>query len=183
MFSMPGLNMRQGMQKLLPKQMLAKKILEDRFLPFMTEEAPNFEIDGEQISQKGLSKIEIGPSLIALLAKAGCIAKYGRKSKEDWPYQKAKLLIQESIEKSQSIDIDNLEKLLAEESELLLGDAITCAYLSVLQDCEAHSVNEGAEVKRLGGLHVIGTSLHEFRRIGNQVSHSICCCSILLCIY
>ncbi|KAM0939804.1 putative secA, preprotein cross-linking [Dioscorea sansibarensis] len=71
--------------------------------------APNVEVDGEQISQKGLSKIEIGPSSIALLAKAGCIAKYGRKSKEDWPYQKAKLLIQVSIEKGQSIDIDNLE--------------------------------------------------------------------------
>ncbi|KAH7680776.1 Protein translocase subunit SecA protein [Dioscorea alata] len=150
-------------------KMLAKKILEDRLLPFMTEEAPNVEIDGEQISQKGLSKIEIGPSSIALLAKAACIAKYGRKSKEDWPYQKAKLLIQESIGKSQSVDIDNLEKLLAEESELFLGDAITCAYLSVLQDCEAHCLNEGAEVKRLGGLHVIGTSLHESRRIDNQL--------------
>ena len=97
-------------------------------------------------------------------------AKYGCKSKEDWPYRKAKLLIQESIEKSQSVDIDNLEKRLAEEAELLLGDAIACAYLSVLQDCEAHCLNEGAEVKRLGGLHVIGTSLHESRRIDNQVS-------------
>ncbi|KAM0939799.1 putative protein translocase subunit SecA, SecA motor DEAD [Dioscorea sansibarensis] len=101
--------MRQRRQKLLPKQMLAKEILQDRLLPFMTEEAPNVEVDGEQVSQKGLSKIEIGPSSIALLAKAGCIAKYGRKSKEDWPYQKAKLLIQVSIEKGQSIDIDNLE--------------------------------------------------------------------------
>ena len=32
--------------------MLAKEILEDRLLPFMTEGAPNVEVDGEQISRK-----------------------------------------------------------------------------------------------------------------------------------
>ena len=72
---------------------------------------------------------------------------------------------------SQSLGIEELEKTLAEESEIYpLCPAIAHAYLSVLKDCEAHCYNEGADVKRLGGLHVIGTSLHESRRIDNQVT-------------
>ncbi|CAI9303357.1 unnamed protein product [Lactuca saligna] len=50
-----------------------------------------------------------------------------------------------------------------------LGPCIAIAYLSVLKDCEIHCFHEGLEVKRLGGLHVIGTSLHESRRIDNQL--------------
>ena len=50
-----------------------------------------------------------------------------------------------------------------------LGPTVALAYLSVLEDCKKHCLNEGSEVKRLGGLRVIGTSLHESRRIDNQV--------------
>lgn len=72
---------------------------------------------------------------------------------------------------SQSLGIEELEKILAEESEMYsLRPAVAHAYLLVREDCEAHCYNEGNEVKRLGGLHVIGTSLHESRRIDNQVT-------------
>lgn len=72
---------------------------------------------------------------------------------------------------SQSVGSDELERLVEEQTEMYpLGPCIALAYLSVLKDCEAHCFNEGLEVKRLGGLHVIGTSLHESRRIDNQVS-------------
>ncbi|MQL82076.1 hypothetical protein Taro_014519 [Colocasia esculenta] len=80
-------------------KMLAKEIIEERLLPFLTKEAPNVETDGEQISQKALSKITIGAFSSGMLGKAALM---------------------------------------------------------------------GTEVKRLGGLHVIGTSLHESRRIDNQ---------------
>ena len=33
----------------------------------------------------------------------------------------------------------------------------------------SYSLDEGSEVKMLGGLHAIGTSLHESQRIDNQV--------------
>lgn len=70
------------------------------------------------------------------------------------------------------MDANELQKLANEQSEMYpLGPTISLAYLSVLKDCEAHCFNEGSEVKRLGGLHVIGTSLHESRRIDNQVSY------------
>lgn len=89
---------------------------------------------------------------------------------KSWTYQKAKSMISESVEMSQSIDWKELEKLANEQSEMYpLGPTIALAYLSVLKDCEAHCLSEGSEVKRLGGLHVIGTSLHESRRIDNQV--------------
>ncbi|AAD41417.1 Similar to gb/X82404 chloroplast SecA protein from Pisum sativum [Arabidopsis thaliana] len=71
-----------------------------------------------------------------------------------------------------NIDDDELSQknLINEQSEMYpLGPAIALAYLSVLKDCEAHCLHEGSEVKRLGGLHVIGTSLHESRRIDNQL--------------
>lgn len=52
---------------------------------------------------------------------------------------------------------------------ITLGAAVAVAYLSVLRDCQAHCRREGDEVKELGGLHVLGTALHESRRIDNQV--------------
>jgi hypothetical protein len=98
-------------------------------------------------------------------------AKYVCKSEgKSWTYQKAKSLISEAVEMSQSINLKKIEKLVDEESEMYpLGPTMALAYLSVLKDCEVHCLNEGSEVKKLGGLHVIGTSLHESRRIDNQV--------------
>ncbi|PIA47612.1 hypothetical protein AQUCO_01400326v1 [Aquilegia coerulea] len=152
-------------------KMLAKEVMEDSLLSFLTQEAPNVEIDGEPISQKGLAKIKVGPSSMALLAKTALMAKYVRKSEGNkWSYQHAKSMISESIQMSQSTSMEEIEKLLAEESEMYpLGPTIAYAYLSVLKDCESHCFSEGAEVKRLGGLHVIGTSLYESRRIDNQL--------------
>lgn len=82
-------------------------------------------------------------------------------------------MISDSVDMSQSMDLKEIERLADEEAEMYpLGPSIALTYLSVLSDCEVHCFNEGLEVKRLGGLHVIGTSLHESRRIDNQVSHS-----------
>lgn len=90
-------------------------------------------------------------------------------------------MISESVEMSQSKDMKELEKLVDEQSEMYpLGPTIALAYLSVLKDCEVHCFKEGSEVKRLGGLHVIGTSLHESRRIDNQVNYFCIHSSILL---
>ncbi|CAL5386874.1 unnamed protein product [Camellia sinensis] len=142
-------------------KMLAKEIIEDSLLSFLTKEAPDFEVDGEPISQKVLSKIKVGPS---------SLAKYVCKSEgKSWTYQEAKSIISESVEMGQSTELQELEKLVNEQSESYpLGPSIGLAYLSVLKDCEKHCFSEGLEVKRLGGLHVIGTSLHESRRIDNQ---------------
>ncbi|KAK9270302.1 hypothetical protein L1049_025880 [Liquidambar formosana] len=152
-------------------KMLAKEVIEDSLLSFLTQEAPNVEVHGEPISQKVLSKIKVGPSSLALLAKTALMAKYVCKSEgKSWTYQEAKSIISESVEMSQSIDLKELEKLVDEQSEMYpLGPTIALAYLSVLIDCEVHCFNEGSEVKKLGGLHVIGTSLHESRRIDNQL--------------
>ncbi|KAJ0085907.1 hypothetical protein Patl1_08278 [Pistacia atlantica] len=79
-------------------------------------------------------------------------------------------MISESVEMSQSKDLEELQRLIDEQSEMYpLGPTIALTYLSVLKDCEVHCFNEGSEVKKLGGLHVIGTSLHESRRIDNQL--------------
>lgn len=99
------------------------------------------------------------------------VAKYVQRSeRNEWPFQKAKSTISESVEMSHTIGMEKLQDRLAEESEMYpLCDTIGLAYLTVLRDCEIHCSTEGAEVKALGGLHVIGTSLHESRRIDNQV--------------
>lgn len=100
-----------------------------------------------------------------------CAAKYVSKNEgKSWTYKEAKSMISESVEMSQSRDLKELERLVDEQSEMYpLGPTIALAYLSVLKDCEVHCLKEGSEVKKLGGLHVIGTSLHESRRIDNQV--------------
>lgn len=68
------------------------------------------------------------------------------------------------------MNLKELQKLIDKQSAMYpLGPTVALAYLSVLKDCEVHCSNEGSEVKRLGGLHVIGTSLHESRRIDNQL--------------
>jgi preprotein translocase subunit SecA len=151
--------------------MLAKEIIEDNVLPFLTHEPPDVETVGESTSHKGLSKIKLGPSSLGLLAKAAIIAKYVQRSeRNEWPFQKAKSTIAESVEMSHTIGMEKLQDRLAEESEMYpLCDTIGLAYLTVLRDCEIHCSTEGAEVKALGGLHVIGTSLHESRRIDNQL--------------
>lgn len=87
-----------------------------------------------------------------------------------WTSEKVKSLISESIQMSQTLSRGELEQLIAKDSQLhAIRPAIALAYISVLEDCEAHCFSEGTEVKKLGGLHVIGTSLHESRRIDNQV--------------
>lgn len=91
---------------------------------------------------------------------------------KSWTYKEAKSMISKSVEMSQSRDLKELERLVDEQSEIYpLGPTIALAYLSVLKDSEVHCFKEGSEVKRLGGLHVIGTSLHESRRIDNQVNY------------
>lgn len=111
-------------------------------------------------------------SLITSSFECELPAKYvGKSEGKSWTLQDANSIISESVEMSQLMDVKELEKLANEESELYpLGPTIALTYLSVLKDCEVHCLNEGSEVKRLGGLHVIGTSLHESRRIDNQVS-------------
>lgn len=109
-------------------------------------------------------------------------AKYvGKSESKSWTRKKAKSVVTESLEKSQTMDPMKLQNLVNEQSEMYpLGPAIALAYLSVLKDCEAHCLHEGSEVKRLGGLHVIGTSLHESRRIDNQVSYWFHCSAWML---
>jgi len=152
-------------------KMLAKEIVEDSILPFLTHEPPDIDMEGESTSHKGLSKIKLGPSSLALLAKAAIMAKYVHQSeRNEWSFSKAKSTIAESIEMGQTIGMEKLQERLAEEFEIYpLCDAIGLAYLSVLRDCEIHCSAEGTEVKTLGGLHVVGTSLHESRRIDNQL--------------
>ncbi|KAJ4700748.1 Protein translocase subunit SecA [Melia azedarach] len=68
------------------------------------------------------------------------------------------------------MDVKELERLIDEHSEMYsLGPPIALTYLSVHKYCEVHCSSEGSKVKRLGGLHVIGTSLHESWRIDNQL--------------
>ncbi|KAM3293667.1 hypothetical protein ACQJBY_036922 [Aegilops geniculata] len=152
-------------------KMLAKEIVEDNVLPFLSHDTPDVETEGESTSHKGLSKIKLGPSSLALLAKAAIMAKYVHKSESNgWSFQKAKSTIMESIEMSNTIGLEKLQERVAEVTEMYpLCDAIALAYATVLKDCEIHCFDEGAEVKTLGGLHVIGTSLHESRRIDNQL--------------
>ncbi|XP_075479938.1 protein translocase subunit SECA2, chloroplastic, partial [Primulina tabacum] len=152
-------------------KMLAKEVLEDSLLSLLTQKVPDLEIDRGPTSKKALSKVKVGPSSLGLLAKTALMAKYVCKSEgKIWTYDEARAMISQSIEMSQSLDLAELQKLVNEQSEMYpLGPSISLAYLSVLKDCETHSYNEGLEVKRLGGLHVIGTSLHESRRIDNQL--------------
>ncbi|KAK1323581.1 hypothetical protein QJS10_CPA02g00577 [Acorus calamus] len=152
-------------------KMLAKEVMEDSLLSFLTQEPPNIETEGEPASQKGLSKTKIGSSSLALLAKAAVMARHVcKEDPNEWTYRKAKSVIVESIQLSQSVDVKELQKTIASKSESYpLCPVVAFAYLSVLKDCESHCCNEGDEVKRLGGLHVIGTSLHESRRIDNQL--------------
>lgn len=101
-----------------------------------------------------------------------CAAKYvGKSEGKGWTYQQVKSMITESVQMSESVNSRELQRLAEEESEMYpLGPTLALAYQAILNDCVLHSLNEGTEVKRLGGLHVIGTSLHESRRIDNQVS-------------
>ncbi|KAF2291345.1 hypothetical protein GH714_023063 [Hevea brasiliensis] len=134
-------------------KMLAKEIVDDSLLSFLTREAPDVEVDGQKNFQKVMSKIKVGSTSLALLAKTALMAKYvGKSEGKSWTFQDAKSMISESVEMSQSMNLKELEKLANEESEMYpLGPTIALTYLSVLKDCEVHCLHEGSEVKRLGG--------------------------------
>ncbi|XP_047957613.1 protein translocase subunit SECA2, chloroplastic [Salvia hispanica] len=152
-------------------KMLSREILEDNLLSTLSDNVPDVEIDSGLTSGQILSKVKVGPSSLGLLAKAVLMSKYVCKSEgKKLSYDEARKIISESIEMSQSVGSVELLKLVDEETEMYpLGPCIALAYLSVLKDCESHCSSEGLEVKNLGGLHVIGTSLHESRRIDNQL--------------
>uniref|UniRef100_A0A7C9EPK1 Protein translocase subunit SecA n=2 Tax=Opuntia streptacantha TaxID=393608 RepID=A0A7C9EPK1_OPUST len=152
-------------------KMLAKEIIEEKLLPFLSRETPAFEFDSEVTSVKAMSTIKIGSLSTALLEKAALIAKYvGKSEGKSWTYEQAKSMISESVQLSESVNLMELRKLAEEESEMYpFGPTVALAYQSVLNDCKVHCLNEGVEVKKLGGLHVIGTSLHDSRRIDNQL--------------
>ncbi|KAK3034124.1 hypothetical protein RJ639_034476, partial [Escallonia herrerae] len=151
-------------------KMLAKEVIEDSLLSLVTQDADEVDV-GESMPQKVLSKIKVGPRSQALLDRTTLMAKYVRKSEgKRWTYQEAKSMVSDSVEMSQSMNMKELQRLVDAHSEMYpLGPSIAIAYLSILKDCEVHCFNEGEEVKRLGGLHVIGTSLHDSRRIDNQL--------------
>ncbi|KAL6503477.1 Protein translocase subunit SA2, chloroplastic [Orobanche gracilis] len=152
-------------------KMLAKEILEATLLSSLTENIPDCEVDSRVTSEKVLSKVKVGPSSSGLLAKTALMSKYVCKNGgKKWTYDEARKIISESVEMGQSVKSSELQKLVDEQTEKYpLGPCIALAYLSILKDCESHCFDEGLEVKRLGGLHVIGTSLHESRRIDNQL--------------
>lgn len=153
-------------------EMLAKEIVENRLLGFLTTDAPNVDTDGAPLSQLALSKIKVGPITNAKLARASLAAKYalgmnGRVSN----YRQAKETVAAAFELAKAEkEEDLIEMATGKGAEIItLGPTVALAYLSTLRECQAHCRNEGAEVKRLGGLHVIGTALHESRRIDNQL--------------
>ncbi|CAM6008715.1 unnamed protein product, partial [Sphagnum balticum] len=153
-------------------EMLAKELVENSLLRFITSEAPNIDTDGVPLSQLALSKIKQSPATQARLARACVAAKYtcgpnGAKLN----YREAKERLAVALELAKSEKESELQKMaIGQGAEIItLGPTIALAYLSMLQDCQIHCRNEGAEVKCLGGLHVIGTALHESRRIDNQL--------------
>ncbi|XP_068652140.1 protein translocase subunit SECA2, chloroplastic [Aristolochia californica] len=152
-------------------KMLATEIVVDNILPLLTLEAPNGETHGDSVAQKVLPKVNLGQSSLALLARVTLMAKFvGKSEGKGWTHQGAKAMITDSIQMTQLFSRKELEKLISEDARMYpIKPTVALLYLTVLKDCEIHCQLEGSEVKRLGGLHVVGTSLHESRRIDNQL--------------
>lgn len=153
-------------------EMLAREVMEERLLGVLTWEAPNVDIVGNSPLHMGFSRIKLNPATLAKLGKATVTAKYviGRGG-ESWSYAQAKAKLASFLELAVTTSEQELENLAGCQGAetIVLGPAIAVAYLSILRDCQAHCRREGEDVKRLGGLHVLGTTLHESRRIDNQL--------------
>ncbi|XP_002977981.2 protein translocase subunit SECA2, chloroplastic isoform X1 [Selaginella moellendorffii] len=153
-------------------EMLAKEILQRRILPFMASDSPDVETDGAPLSQKGLSTIKLSGVSFSRIFRACAAAKVVCGSGgEVFSYREAKDKLLYVFNNARFEDEDRLIDLASGSGAetLSLGPSIALACLSVLRDCRAYCLLEGNEVKRLGGLHVIGTALHESRRIDNQL--------------
>jgi len=132
-------------------KMLAKEIVEDSILPFLTHEPPDIDMEGESTSHKGLSKNKTRPIISRSPSQSCNHGKIFHKSeRNEWSFSKAKSTIAESIEMGQTVVMEKLQERLAEEFDMYpLCDAIGLAYLGVLRDCEIHCSAEGTEVKTL----------------------------------
>ncbi|BBN12286.1 preprotein translocase subunit SecA [Marchantia polymorpha subsp. ruderalis] len=153
-------------------EMLAKEIVENNLIGYMTNEAPNIDTDGAPLSQMALSKIKQSSTSVARINVATRAVSFlcGRNN-ETWNYREAKSKLESALDLASEQDEFELEQLAkGGGSEISSTRAcIALAYISIIRDCQVHCQEEGAEVKRLGGLHVIGTALHESRRVDNQL--------------
>ncbi|KAH7421179.1 hypothetical protein KP509_13G044200 [Ceratopteris richardii] len=150
-------------------EMLAKEVIEERVLPMLTQEIP---IAGAVASSIAFSRVKLSPASLAKLSKAAVTAKYvAGQGGEVWDYTQAKKVISSFLDLSLHKNEQELEVMAGCQGAetITLGPSVAVAYLSILKDCQTHCQEEGNEVKELGGLHVIGTSLHESRRIDNQL--------------
>ncbi|KAI5070358.1 hypothetical protein GOP47_0014701 [Adiantum capillus-veneris] len=150
-------------------EMLAKEAIEEMVLPMLTKEAVGAVAAAPSIV---FSRVRFSPASRAKLAKAAVTAKYVvGKGGENWNYTEAKRKVASFLDLPLQKTEQELEIMAGCQGAetITLGAAVAVAYLSVLKDCQAHCLKEGDEVKAVGGLHVIGTSLHESRRIDNQL--------------
>lgn len=153
-------------------EMLARGALEERVLPVLTREATDFKIDGDPPLRMAFSRIKFSPESLGKLAKATMTAKYViGQGGESWSYVEAKEKLASFLDLAVTTNEQELEMMAGcQGAEIItLGPAIAVAYLSIFRDCQAHCRREGDEVKEFGGLHVLGTTLHESRRIDNQL--------------
>eukprot|EP00249_Psilotum_nudum_P015907 c25575_g1_i1 orf=594-3800(-) len=153
-------------------EMLARHILEENLLGMLTTESPDIDKVGASVSHMAFSRINLSPASFAKLGRAKLAAKYvvGRGG-EYWNYFQAKSKLGSFLELAVTRSEEELVNLAGSQGAevITLGPAIAVAYLSVLRDCHTHCHKEGEEVKRLGGLHVCGMTLHESCRIDNQL--------------
>ncbi|CAM6094872.1 unnamed protein product [Calypogeia fissa] len=153
-------------------EMLAKEIIGESLLGYMTNEAPNIDTDGAPLSHMALSKIKQSSTSVENITRARVAVTFlGGSSGKNWSYGEAKATLESAIGLCSTKREENLEKIARGPGSGIdmAGATIALAFLSILRDCQVHSQEEGAEVKRLGGLHVIGTALHESRRVDNQL--------------
>ncbi|KAL2611692.1 hypothetical protein R1flu_023384 [Riccia fluitans] len=151
-------------------EMLAKEIIENSFIGYMTTEAPNVDTDGAPLSQMALSKFKQSPTSVVRISSAiRAVSSICGRNRQSWTYREAKSKLQSALELASEKDELRLQQLAKGGGTESMGAHIALAYISLVRDCQVYCQEEGAEVKRLGGLHVIGTALHESRRVDNQL--------------
>jgi len=103
------------------------------------------------------------------LEQAVMVARAARAMAGDMELEQAEEIITEALFDAGERLRRDMEETNASEGESPFLRAIKTAAFAVLRDCSVQCSAERDVVRKLGGLQVIGTSLHDSRRIDNQL--------------
>ena len=140
---------------------LANRALKDKLWPHLVE---NGEVDEAAV----LMHVNLSPITEQALQQAELVARASVMTAGSLDAEQADKLFVDALVQAEEWLRRDIDPTFPNDVEVLIKSIYTAAY-AVLRDCQAQCEAEREVVRTVGGLQVIGTSIHDSRRVDNQL--------------